>query len=100
MRTRPEYDAAMDAVGAVINAWDPYSLLAGGAPSDEFEAKIATLVTRIPRLHSPADAARQISEVFSAAFELERFTIADCSDVGGQLYDRLRASGLLSSCEV
>jgi Domain of unknown function (DUF1871) len=97
VRTRSDYDAALHAVGAVINAWDPYSLAAGGAPRDEFEAEIARLVSRIPQIHSPADAAREISAVFSAAFEPEHFTVEACADVGAQLYERLQNAGLLST---
>ena len=97
MKARSDYDAAIETVGSVINAWDPYSLLTGGAPRDEFEAEVSQLVTRIPRIHSPSDAAREISAVFSAAFEPQHFTVEACADVGTQLYQRLQNAGLLST---
>jgi hypothetical protein len=97
MRTRQEYDTAIDAVRAVSNAWDLIRSLLVAVPRDEFEAEIASLATRIPRIHSPADPASQISEVFSAAFGPERFTLAACTDVGVLLYERLQKTGLLST---
>jgi len=33
-----------DVTAAVVWAWDPYSLLAGGAPADELDREIASLV--------------------------------------------------------
>ncbi len=98
MRTRIDYDAALDVVASVINAWDPYSLLSGGGPPDEFEAEIAALVPRIKHIHSPEDAAREIAIVFAAAFE-PHFTPEVCAGVGAQLYSRLQEADLLTSSD-
>jgi hypothetical protein len=100
MRARSQYDAATSVVASVINAWDPYSLLGGGAPRNEFDAEITRLVASIPRIHSAVDAANKIAEIFSAAFEPAYFTPAACADVGVQLFDRLQQAGLLSPREV
>jgi uncharacterized protein DUF1871 len=98
MKTRSDYDAAIDLVASVINAWDPYSLIQGGSPPDEFEAEIATLVPRIKHIHSPDDAAREIATIFAAAFE-PHFTPEVCAKVGAQLYSRLQEAGLLATLD-
>jgi len=97
VKTRSYYDAAIEPIGSVINAWDPYSLHTGGAPRDEFEPEIARLVARIPRIHSLGDAAREISVVSSATFKQQRFTVGVCADVGAKLYERPQNAGLLST---
>ena len=35
------YMRALEVVGSVIHDWDPYGLIAGGAPADEFDSEIA-----------------------------------------------------------
>ena len=79
MKTRSDYDAALDVVASVINAWHPYSLIEGGSPSDEFGAEIAALVSRIRHIHSEGDAAREIATVFEPTFTPEA-----CAKVGEQ----------------
>ena len=44
------YKRALQVVGSVVREWDPYSLIAGGAPEDEFESEIAGVVAQIPRI--------------------------------------------------
>ena len=95
MKTRSDYDAALNVVASVINAWDPYSLIEGGSPSDEFEAEVAELVPRIRQIHSEADAAREIASAFANAFD-SSFTPEACASVGAQLYSRLREADLLA----
>ena len=95
MKTRADYDSAIDIVGAVINAWDPYSLLAGGAPLDEFNREVARLVTRIPHIRSAADASREVAAVFSHYFSPEEFSVDSCSEVGTRLFDELQKAQLL-----
>jgi Domain of unknown function (DUF1871) len=96
MHNRADYEKALVIVGSVVRAWDPYCLLEGGAPSDEFDAEIAQLVTHIPRISTPADAAQAISTVFSAAFEPGLFTPAQCAELGQELFARLVEAGLVS----
>jgi len=89
VKTRKEYDLALDVIGKVINEWDPYCLLEGGAPKDEFDAEILQLATYIPRISTPDDASLAVSEVFSKMFEPDRFELELCRDVGKSLYDAL-----------
>jgi hypothetical protein len=72
-------------------------LLEGGAPDDELDSEAAALVPRIGHIQTPADAAREVSSVFSRAFEPEYFTVDACSGVGTKLYPSLEAAGLLAA---
>jgi hypothetical protein len=96
MRTRADYDQAFAVVREVIHEWDPYGLLAGGAPKDEWDDEIAKLLTKIPHIASEADAIDAVSSVFTAAFEPEEFSTADCAAIGRRLYQSLTVSELLS----
>ncbi len=97
VKTRADYDSTLEVVGAVINAWDPYSLLAGGAPRDEFYMEVARLVTRIPHIHSVADASREVSAVFARYFGPDEFSVDSCAEVGARLFDELQKAQLLST---
>jgi hypothetical protein len=92
---RTKYSHMWDVTAEVIRAWDPYGLLAGGAPHDEFDQEIASLVAQIPRMHSAADAEHAVSRIFSANFEADSFTVEVCSDVGKKLFAALSEQGLV-----
>jgi hypothetical protein len=64
---RQKYERMWDVTAEIIRSWDPYGLLAGGAPADEFDREITTLVTEIPRIKSAADAAQAVSRIFGRA---------------------------------
>jgi len=90
------YKRALEVVGAVVREWDPYELLAGGAPADEFDSEIAAVVTQIPRIKTEKQAVLALSQVFSSAFEADRLTPESCTDAGKKLFAALSASGLLA----
>ena len=92
---RREYEKAFDAVRGVIHGWDPYGLLAGGSPSDEFDGEIRAVVGQLGRVRSPLDAAHAISRVFSSSFESELFKVEHCREVGKRLYQTLVERGIL-----
>ena len=96
MRTRADYDRALAVVRDVIHEWDPYALIAGGAPADEWDGEIASVVAQIPRIKSQDDAAHAVSRVFASALEPEGFSPADCAEVGRRLYLALADAGLLA----
>ncbi len=62
---RAKYQKMWDVTAGVIKSWDPYGLLGGGAPGDEFDREIASLVAQIPRIHSELDAAQAVSRIFA-----------------------------------
>ncbi len=95
MESKAEYKQAMRMVRSVIATWDPYSLLAGGAPSDEFDHEVAILVTRIGHIDSASSAAKLFAEVFSAQFD-STFDAGACAAPGERLFQELREAGLLT----
>lgn len=97
MKTKTDYKLALKVVRRIIHEWDPYSLLAGGAPSDEFGREIATVVAQLPRIKSQKDAAHAISRVFTSAFEKEGFTPDDCAEIGAKLFDALLQNRLVAT---
>ncbi|MFO0965377.1 MAG: DUF1871 family protein [Gemmataceae bacterium] len=97
MKTKAAYKRTHQIVTAIIRDWDPYSLLAGGAPADEFDAEIASVVTQVPRIKSEKDAALALSRVFSSAFEPTEFTPERCAAPGTKLFAALAASDLIDS---
>ena len=97
MNTRDDYNNAISVVGAVIKSWDPYSLLAAGAPDDEFDSEIASVAAQIPRIASRNDAAHAVSRVFSSAFDPDTFAPEHCSDVGSQLFAALVDAKLIDA---
>jgi len=92
---RAKYQRMWDVTATVIKDWDPYRLLAGGAPTGEFDHEVALIVAQISRIHSAADAARAVSRVFASSFEADRFTVEMCSDVGKKLYASLSEQGFI-----
>ena len=76
-------------VRQIIHEWDPYHLLASGAPEDEWDYEISKIAGRINQVTSPVSAAAIISGVFTLAFQLEGFSPQDCAEVGRRLFDAL-----------
>ena len=97
MITKADYKMALRVVGEVIDEWDPYGLIAGGCPKDEFNNEIAAVVAQIPRIKSAHAAAAALSRVFTAAFEREGFAPENCAEVGAKLFGALSTSGLVGS---
>jgi len=92
MKNREDYEQALKIAGAFVFEWDPCGLLSGGAPQDEYSAEVAKLVTHIPRITSASTAAQALSAVFSQAFQLEGFSVAECSDAGAAFYNQLSSA--------
>ena len=89
LQTKEDCEKAFSVVRKVIHEWDPYSLISGGAPKNEFDVEIQKVVTRIRQIQSSEDAARVISKVFGCAFEAEQFTLDKCREPGAQLFHQL-----------
>ena len=97
LSSRKDYDKAITVVASVIHRWDPYCLLDGGAPKDEFDGEIQSLVAQIPRIVSINDAANAVSRVFSSAFDPETFSVDKCLDVGNDLHAALVAAQIIEA---
>ena len=90
-----EREKIFDAVRSVIHEWDPYDLIAGGAPDDEFDSEISAVIRQLDRIRSSRDATHVISRVFSSSFEPELFQIEHCQSVGERLYSVLVERGIM-----
>ena len=92
---RKEWKKIEPIVRDVIHKWDPYGLLGDGAPRDEFDSQILTIIGRLRGVTTPLGCVVAISDVFSASFEPERFRMDDCRQVGQKLFDALKEAGLI-----
>jgi hypothetical protein len=70
----------------IINNWDPYGLIAGGAPKDEFESEVAQILDQLDGKKSLAAVTNIISKVFSKNFEPKWFTKDKCEEVANEVY--------------
>ena len=93
LRTKKDYKRALRVVGGVIDAWDPYDLLAMGCPADEFDPEIADIVRHLHQIDSPEKAAEVVSDVFSRWFVPRDFPVSVCEDVGARLFEAMREEG-------
>lgn len=64
MKTREEYDDGFRIVRAALASWDPFGLLGAGAPEDEWDHEVVSLLPRIQRAKTPGDVAREIAVLF------------------------------------
>ncbi|MEQ1794125.1 MAG: DUF1871 family protein [Nitrospira sp.] len=92
---KQKYKQMFSLVRAVINRWDPYGLLAGGAPEDEFEHETALVVAKVKTIKTETDATVVLSEVFSDAFEPQYFTVEACAQVGRDLFHELKSANVI-----
>jgi hypothetical protein len=96
VKDRREYQQALKIIGNVVRAWDPYCLIANGAPSDELDGEIVKVTARVPSFCSPSAVALALSEIFSTSFGPEgRFSVADCSGPAEQIFMELGHAKLL-----
>ena len=97
LSNREDYDRALAVVRDTINAWDPYGLIGGGAPDDEWNSEAAKILAEIPSMESDRDAANVVSRVFSASLDRESFSPKNCMTVGAQLFDALIEARVIDS---
>jgi hypothetical protein len=99
MTDRSQWKRIEPVVRKVIHAWDPYRLLEGGAPGDEWDREILQIVARVGRIYSAADAAAVVSEVFTEAFHPEGFGQDELAEVGKKLFTALQDAGMIEAPE-
>lgn len=51
-----------------IHEIDPYCLLKGGAPDDEFDSEINSIVKQLHKCYNPKDLAQIIAQILSSSF--------------------------------
>ena len=96
MKTEQDYDKAFQIVKEAVHAWDPYRLIELGAPDDEYDSDIASLLTYLPKVSNEEDFRRAVSNVFGESFGQEAFTEDHCTDFAQKLFCELKNDGLLS----
>lgn len=89
------YREIIGIVTTVLNEWDPYALIAGGAPNDEFAEEAARIAAKIREINTPMVLAEVISDIFSKEFEPELFSVEACMPVASKLYNDLQTQGFL-----
>lgn len=95
IQSKADYKIAFALVQEVVSDWDPYSLIAAGAPSNEFDMEVAKVLARVPTILSEDDAATVLASVFRESFEPDQFSVESCAEVGRSLFLRLQAAGFL-----
>ncbi len=93
--SREKYKSLISIVRGVIHRWDPYGLLAGGAPMDEFDHEIALVAARVRQIRTEADSVTILSAVFSEMFIPGDFILERCADPGRELFEELRNTGFI-----
>lgn len=83
---KKQYKHHFKELRAIINEWDPYSLIAEGAPVDEFESEVGEVLAGLPKCKNQDDAVGLVSKVFSKAFEPDLFKPEHCTEVGQKVY--------------
>jgi hypothetical protein len=96
LRTRDDYDRAIAVTREVVHAWDPYDLIAGGAPADEFDDEIARMVARLPKIADPATAGQHVEDIFTAQFGRGVLDRKEADAIGERWFAALRQAGLLT----
>lgn len=71
-----------------INRWDPISLLAGGAPSDEYDSEIKHVVDAVLNSNDQIAVAEAIKNIFDRMFDTN-LQFDDCLHVAKNIWEEL-----------
>ena len=77
-----------------IHRIDPYSLLAGGSPDDEFDSEINSIVGQLQRCGSGRDVAHAIASILTSSFG-EKFEPSEFESEGQHIYAELQRNELI-----
>jgi hypothetical protein len=94
MKTKKDYKKTQEIVREAIHRIDPYALLAGGSPDDEFDSEIISIVGQLQRCGSGKDIAHAIARVLTSSFG-EKFEPSEFETEGEHIYAELQQSGLI-----
>ncbi len=90
-----EYREIVDIVKQALNEWDPYDLIKGGAPENEFAEEATQVAAKIRKTEKQADLALVISDIFTRKFENNQFSVEACLPVASRIFGDLEARRLL-----
>ena len=88
------YKKAHEIVRESIHRIDPYSLLAGGSPEDEFDSEINSIVGLLQRCGSGGDVAHAIAHILSSSFG-EKFESSEFESEGQHIYAELQRNEII-----
>ncbi|MCA9423304.1 MAG: hypothetical protein H6940_05280 [Burkholderiales bacterium] len=90
---KKEFSKALNIVRKSIHRIDPYSLLAGGSPDDEFDSEINAITSQLQRCGSGKDVADAIARVLNSSFS-EKHNPEEYEEEGNCIYKALVENGL------
>jgi hypothetical protein len=93
MKNKQDYKLAENIVREAIHKIDPYSLLEGGAPSDEFDSEISSVTNQLQRCNSGKDVANAIARTLTSSFG-EKFQSSELENEGNSIYAELQRQKL------
>ena len=67
----PQYQALVAAVKAAVDTADPIGLLRFGAPSDEYDPEVVTIVPRVVKAEDISHVRRIVHEEFGRCFGVD-----------------------------
>jgi len=94
MKSKEDIDVVQVIVRDSIHRLDPYSLLSGSSPKDEFDSEIMSIVGQLHRCKSESDVAHTIARVLSSAFG-DKYDPSDFQEEGVKIYTALKENGLV-----
>ena len=94
MRTMRNFKRTHGIVRESIHRIDPFSLLEGGSPDDEFDSEIMSIVGQLHRCGSGRDISHAIARVLTSSFG-EKFDASLFEAEGRWIYDTLIKHGLV-----
>jgi len=90
-----DYQEIVRIVIQALNEWDPYELIEGGAPENEFTEEATRIAANIKKIETPTELANVISDVFSRSFDSDVFSVAECLPVASRIFSDLEVRCLL-----
>lgn len=92
---KQDYREIVQIIKTALNEWDPYNLIEGGAPEDEFAEEATQIAAKIKKTETPAELAQVISDVFSRNFERDVFPVEACLQVAFRIFGDLEVRHVL-----
>ena len=85
---------AFEIIKSGIHAIDPYALLKGGAPDDEFDSEINSILNQLDRCNNAVDLAHIMARVLSFAFS-ESFDYKLYIPFANDMFESLKINNVL-----
>lgn len=81
-----KYDRHFRELLDILNRWDAYGLIEGGAPKDEFANEGIKILSGINRCKTEKEVAQLIASIFGASFDKEDFSPENCLQVASEVF--------------